>query len=67
MSGIMLELMVGFSFALAVAAALVWVLVWLLRLRTTEVRGPRPGPGLSDEELARLLDSADESEPEQEH
>lgn len=60
MSGPMLELLVGLGFVVSVVAALVWVFLWLLRLRTIEVRGPRPPDDLSDEELADLLNSEEE-------
>lgn len=60
----MIELFVGVSFAVSVGAVLAWVLVWLLRVRTTEVRGPRPPEHISDEEMSELLDQ--DAEPESE-
>ncbi|MFO7676659.1 MAG: hypothetical protein R6X12_10135 [bacterium] len=62
----MLEFIVGLGFAVSIGAALAWVLLRLLRMRTTEVRGRRSRAELSDEELAGLLKSEDEAGPGEE-
>jgi hypothetical protein len=63
----MLEFIVGLGFAVSIGAAIAWVLLWLLRLRTTEVRGtPRPPGELSDDELRDLLGEDAEKPPDEE-
>jgi len=63
----MLEFIVGLGFAVSVGAAMAWVLLWLLRMRTTEVRGtPEPPGELSDDELRDLLGEKPEKPADEE-